>query len=171
MPRDFPADGAHAHDAKGLPEEFGKGMVRIDMDASGAVAAVARVGVIVEGKTREVQDVHPGNLGDGFRGIAGDVPDDDPARVAQFRVDVVDARSGFADEPDLRTGVQKGLVHNDFVQDDHVGIGRADTGFFRRGGRVADKFAQGGNLRHRCVAHRGGVQEYDLHVTSVDSAI
>ena len=168
---DFPADGAHAHDAEGFPADFGEGVVRIDMDAAGAVAAVPRIRVIMEGEAGEVQDVHPGDLGDGFRGIAGDVPDNDPALVAQFRVDVVDARSRLADEADLRAGVQECLVYNDFIQDDHVGICRADAGFFGRGGGVADEFAQGGDLRHRCVAHRGGVQENDLHMASVDSAI
>ena len=168
---DFPADGAHAHDAEGLPADFGEGVVRIDMDAAGAVAAVPRVGVIVEGEAGEVQDVHPGDLGDGFSGIPRDIPDDDPARVAEFRVDVVDSRPRLANEPDLRAGVQKRFVNNDFIQDDHVGVGRADTGLFRRGGGVTDEFSQGGDLRHRCVAHRGGVQKYDLHMTSVGSAI
>ena len=168
---DFLADGAHPHDAEGLAVDFGEGVVRIDMDAAGAVAAVPRVGVVVEGEPEEVEDVHPGDLGDGLRGIPGDVPDDDAPFGAEVCVDVVDSRARFADEPDLRTGVEKGLIDNDFIQDDHVGVGRAEAGFFGRGGGVADEFAQGGDLRHRCVAHGGGVQENDLHITSVDSAI
>ena len=160
---DFLADGAHAHDAEGFPVDFSEGMLRIDMDAAGAVAAVARVGVVVEGEPGKVQDVHPGDLGDGFRGIPGDVPDDDAPLVAEFHVDVVDARSGLADEPDLGTGVQEGLVHDDLVQQDHVGVGCAYAGLLGRGGGVAGEFAEGGDFGHRCVAHRGGVQEYDFH--------
>ena len=161
------ADGAHAHDAERLPEEFREGMVRIDMDAPGAVAAVARVGVVVEGEAREVEDMHPGGLGDRFRRIPRHVPDDDAPLVAELHVDVVDAGPGLADEPDLRAGVQEGLVHDDLVEKDDVGVRRADAGLFGRGGRVEDEFAQGGDLRHRRVAHRGGVQENDFHDCSV----
>ena len=164
---DFPADGAHAHDAEGFPADFGEGVLRIDMDTAGAVAAVARVGVIMEREAGEGQDVHPGGLGDGLRRIAGDVPDDDAPLAAQFDVDVVDAGPGFAHQFQFRAGVQEGLVHDDFVEEDHIGIRRADAGLFGRGGGIADEFAQGGDLRHRGVAHRGGVQENDFHDESV----
>ena len=72
--------------------------------------------------------------------------------------------TGLAHELELRAGVQEGLVHDDLVQQDHVGVRGAGAGLFGRGGRVADEFAQGGDLGHRSVAHRGGVQENDLHI-------
>ena len=93
---DFLADGAHAHDAEGLAEDFREGMVRIDMDAAGAVTAVLGVGVVVEGAAGQGEDVHPGCLRDRFRGIAGDIPDDDSALVAEFHVDIVDPGACFA---------------------------------------------------------------------------
>ena len=139
-------------------------MVRIDMDAAGAVTAVLGVGIVVEGATGQGEDVHPSRLCDRFRGIAGDVPDDDSARVAEFHVDIVDPGTCFAHQFELRTSVQEGLVHDDFVQEHHVGVRGADAGLFGRGGRVADELAQGGDLVHRSVAHRGGIQENDLHI-------
>ena len=160
---DFLADGAHAHDTEGLAAELREGMVGIDMDAAGAVAAVLRVGVVVERAAGEGENVHPGRLRDRFRGIPGNVPDDDPAGVAQLHVDIVDARPGFAHELEFRARVQEGLVHNDLVQQHDIGIRRAGAGLFGRGGRVADEFAQRGDLVHRSVAHRGGIQENDLH--------
>ena len=161
---DFLSDGAHAHDTEGLAEDFREGMVRIDMDAAGAVTAVLGVGVVVEGAPGQGEDVHPSRLRDRFRGIAGDVPDDDSARVAEFHVDIVDPGACFAHQFELRTSVQEGLVHDDFVQEHHVGVRGADAGLFGRGGRVADELAQGGDLVHRSVAHRGGIQENDLHI-------
>ena len=160
---DFLADGAHPDDAEGLAEDLGEGMVGIDMDAAGAVPAVLRVGVVVERAAGEGQNVHPGRLRDRFRGVAGDVPDDDPAGVAELYVDVVDAGPGLAHELELRAGVQESLVHNDFVQEHDIGVRGADAGLFGGGGRVADELAQRGDLGHRSVAHRGGVQENDLH--------
>ena len=141
-------------------------MFRVDMDAAGAVAAVLHVGVVMERASGKGQDVHPGRLRDRFRGIAGDVPDDHPARVAEFRVDVVDAGAGLADEADFRARVQEGLVHDDLVQEDDIGLRGTDPGFFGRGGGVADEFALGGDFFHRSVAHRGGVQENDFHVNA-----
>ena len=160
---DFLADGAHAHDTEGLAAELRERMVGIDMDAAGAVAAVLRVGVVVERAAGEGENVHPGRLRDRFRGISRDIPDDDPAGVAQLYIDIVDARPGLAHEFEFRARVQEGLVHNDLVQQHDIGIRRAGTGLFGRGGRVADEFAQGGDLVHRSVAHRGGIQENDLH--------
>ena len=139
-------------------------MVRIDMDAPGTVAAVLGVGVVVEGAAGQGEDVHPGRLRDRFRGIAGNIPDDDAARVAELYVDIVDAGPRLTHELELRAGVQEGLVHDDLVQQDHVGVRRAGAGFFGRGGGVADELAQRGDLVHRSVAHRGGIQENDLHI-------
>ena len=161
---DFLADSAHAHDAEGLAAELREGMVGIDMDAAGAVAAVLRVGVVVERAAGEGENVHPGRLRDRFRGVPGNVPDDDATGVAQLHVDVVDARPGLAHELELRARVQEGLVHDDLVQEHDIGIRRAGAGLFGRGGGIADELAQGGDLVHRSVAHRGGIQEYDLHV-------
>ena len=164
---DLLSDGAHAHDSEGFPRDLRKGMVRIDVDASRAVAAVPRIRIIMERPAGEVEDVHPGSLGDGIRGIAGDVPDDNAPLVAQLRVDVVDAGPRLADEPHFRTGIQKGLVDNHFVQENDIGIRRADAGFFRRGGRVAGEFAQRGDFGHGGIAHRGGVQKNDYHIRIV----
>ncbi len=160
---DLLADGAHAHDTERLPEDFGEGMLRIDMDAARAVAAVPHIGVIMECTAGKGQNVHPGRLGDRFRGIPGDVPDNDPPLVAQFHVDVVDARPRLAHQLQLRACVQESLVHDDLVQQDHIRVRRTGAGLFGRGGRVADKLAQGGDLRHRRIAHRSGVQENDFH--------
>ena len=160
---DFLADGAHAHDAEGLARDLGEGVTGIDMDAAGAVAAVAGVGVVVEREPGEGQDVHPRGLRHGIRAVPGDIPDDDAPLGAQFRVDVIDPRPGLAHEPQLGAGVQEGFVHDDLVQEDDVGISGAGAGLVGRGGRVAHELAQRGDFIHRSVAHRGGIQENDFH--------
>ena len=160
---DFLADGAHAHDAEGLAGDLGEGVVGIDVDAAGAVAAVAGVGVVVKREPGEREDVHPRSLGHGVRAVPRHVPDDHSPFGTQFRVDVVDAGAGLAHEPQLGAGVQEGLVDDDLVQEDDVGVRRAGAGLFGGGGRIADELALRGDLRHGGVAHRGGIEENDFH--------
>ena len=160
---DFLADGAHPHDPERLARDLGEGVPGVDVDAAGAVAAVAGVGIVMEREPGEREDVHPRSLRHGIRAVPRHVPDDDTPLRAEFRVDVIDAGPGLAHEPQLGAGVQEGLVDNDFVQQHHIGIRGAGAGLFGGRGRIADELAQRGDLRHRSVAHRGGVEENDFH--------
>lgn len=141
------------------------------MDAAGGVASVASVGVVVERTPCEVEDVHPGRLRHGVGGIAGNVAHDYAPLIAQVDVDVVDAGARLADELQARSGIQKRLVNDDFVEDCDVGVGHPLAGFFCGGAGVADKFSQRFDAGEGAIAHGGGIEENDFHVRMSFAAI
>ena len=59
--------------------------------------------------------MHERCLGDGIRGICGDVADGNPALAAGIHVDIVYAGPGLADELELRGMGKEFLVHDDLI--------------------------------------------------------
>ena len=118
----FLADGTHAHNAQGFSRQFHERMGKIHVHGVLAVGSAPDEILVMEGAAHQVENVHPGRLGHGIRGIGRHVPHDDTPLFAKLHIDVVDARAGLADEPELGCGVQKRLVHNYFVKAGHIGI-------------------------------------------------
>ena len=132
-------------------------MRKVHVDGIPAIGTALNKFLIVYGAAGEVQDMHPGYLRDGIRGIRRHVPDHDATGFAQFQVDVVHARSGLADELEPGCGIQEGLVHNDFVQAGDVCVLDPLPGFFRRGAGIAHEFPQGSHFLQGDIAHGDSV--------------
>ena len=111
----------------------------------------------------QIQDMHPGSLRYRVGGVCGNISHCDPALPAQIYIYIVDTRSGFAYELQLWCGVKKLFVDDNLVEQSHVGICDPFPGLFRGGGRIAYKFALGGDFRHVGITHRGGIKEYYFH--------
>jgi hypothetical protein len=97
----------------------------------------------MESQTCQIENMHPGSLGDGIRRVPGNVPDYYTPLCAELRVDVVDAGAGLADQFQLGAGIEESLVHNHFVEEDYIGIRSANAGLFGCGRRVEDELAKG----------------------------
>ena len=108
-----------------------------------------------------------GGLDDGLRRIAGRVADRNPPRRRGVEVDVVDARGGFADQPQARGARDQFRVHADLVDDQHVAVPYARERLFARGHRIGDQFAEGGDFVQRSLPQRGRIQKYDFHTIKI----
>ena len=68
------------------------------MDSVLAIGSAMDKLIVVECPSGKVENVHPGNLGNGIRGISGHVAHLHAALLAQLHVNVVDAGSGLTDK-------------------------------------------------------------------------
>ena len=111
----FLADGTHAHNAQGFARQFHEGMAIVYMHRILAVLTGLDEVLVVEGTACQVQNMHPGRLGHGIRGVARHIADNDAPLFAELDIYIVDARSGLTYEFQLGCGIQESLVHDYFV--------------------------------------------------------
>ena len=111
----------------------------------------------MESPTVQVQDVHPGGLGHGIRRVTGHIPDQHSPLFAELDINIVNARSGFAHEFELGSGIQESLVHDHFVEDGHIGVLYPLPGFLCRRGLITGKLAQGGDFFQGGISHGNGI--------------
>ena len=166
-PGNLLADCSHSHNPQGFSGKLRKRMPCIDVYASGAVLSAADVLVVMESDSCQIEDMHPCCLGNGIGGICGNVAHFHAALTAQVHIYIVNSCACLAYEFELRCRIEKFLVHDDLVEQSHVGICNPLPGLFGGRGRITHKFAECRYFRHVGVTHCGGVQEYYFHLSSV----
>ena len=151
---DFLADGTHAHNSQRFAGCLGEGVVKVHVHGTVAVGAATDKLLIVEGTSEKIEDVHPGRLGNGVGGIGRHISDSNSPRITQRDIDVIDASTSLADELELWSGIQKGLVYDYLIEKGYICIFHSFTGFFCRRKRVTNKFTQRGNFIQGNASHR-----------------